>query len=390
MFPSPNHLIRRTVQRYAASRRKVTLLSLPNDTLVDLILVHLCVRDILRLRSVCRLFYELTHQPMVWKRILRKFHLPLPPLPPTTRYSFPALSSLEAERLVTRALAAEANWRSTIPKAYKSWRFCVYADILSMKIVPGGKYIVVSVREGTNRYSLMLLVMEHRVKTMYPVAKIATASKAYKIEAKYMRYQEEMGIMITYVRREPKRASDRMAGIDVSEYSEDHAIDFPVPVRYELNVIHCPLLAIHVAEDPRFPPGSSAYTARIDAQKSPFNSVTTMRSNTTFDFTDLDALDSAPHIVVVQGRNILFKNLISRNVRRIRVGALFGYEEEASEVLPNVRFSVTLLSPSLVRRLYAPAGVVYLQHPSYPHSCLPAGTARGSHGPQGRFDAISS
>ncbi len=149
---------------------------------------------------------------MVWKRILRKFHLSLPPLPPTTRYSFPALSSLEAERLVIRALSAEANWRSPIPKAYKSWRFCVYADVMSMKIVPGGKYIVVSAREGTSRYSLMLLMMEHRVKAAYPVAKIVTTSKAYKIGVKYMRYQEEMGIMITYVRREPKRASDRMAG----------------------------------------------------------------------------------------------------------------------------------------------------------------------------------
>jgi hypothetical protein len=53
MFPAPHPLIRRTVQRNAtAARRKLTLLSLPNDTLVDLILVHLCVRDILRLRSV--------------------------------------------------------------------------------------------------------------------------------------------------------------------------------------------------------------------------------------------------------------------------------------------------------------------------------------------------
>ena len=110
-------------------------------------------------------------------------------------------------------------------------------------------------------------------------------------------------------------------------------------MRYELNVIHCPLSALHVAEDPRFPPGSSAYTARIDAQPSPFNNVTTIRSNSAFDFTDLDALGSAPYIVAVQGRLILFKNLVSRNVRRIRVGALPGYEEEASEVLPNVRIS---------------------------------------------------
>lgn len=49
---APHPLIRRTVMRHAISRKKLTLLSLPNDTLVDLILIHLCVRDILRLRTV--------------------------------------------------------------------------------------------------------------------------------------------------------------------------------------------------------------------------------------------------------------------------------------------------------------------------------------------------
>ena len=118
---------------------------------------------------------------------MRTFHIPLPPLPPTIRSSFPSLSSLETERLVIRALAAEANWRSTMPKSYKAWRFCVYADVMSLKIVPGGKYVVASIREGENRYALMLLMMEQRLKTAYPVAKMATASKAYKLEAKYMR-----------------------------------------------------------------------------------------------------------------------------------------------------------------------------------------------------------
>lgn len=99
-----------------------------------------------------------------------------------------------------------------MPKSYKAWRFSAYADVMSMKIVPGGKYIVASVREGTNRYALMLFMMEHRVKLAYPVAKMVTPSKAYKLEAKYMRYEAEMGIMISYVRREPKHASDRTAG----------------------------------------------------------------------------------------------------------------------------------------------------------------------------------
>jgi hypothetical protein len=117
-------------------------------------------------------------------------------------------------------------------------------------------------------------------------------------------------------------------------------------VRYELNVLHCPLSALHIAEDPRFPPGSSAYSARIDLQQTPFTNVTVIRSNTAFDFTDLDVLDSAPHVVAVQvqGRLILFKNLVSRSVHRVRVGALFGYEEEPSESHPNVRFQPSLSS----------------------------------------------
>ena len=55
MYSAPHPLIRRTVLRLRQrlTRRNLTLLSLPNDTLVDLILVHLCVRDVLRLRSVC-------------------------------------------------------------------------------------------------------------------------------------------------------------------------------------------------------------------------------------------------------------------------------------------------------------------------------------------------
>ena len=109
-------------------------------------------------------------------------------------------------------------------------------------------------------------------------------------------------------------------------------------MRYELNVLHCPLSALHIAEDPRFPPGSNAYTARIDTQQPPFRNVTVIRSNSAFDLTDFDILDGAPYIIAVQERLILFKDLVSRNVHRVRVGALFGYEEEVSEAHPDVRF----------------------------------------------------
>ena len=51
-------LIPRAALRCSLTCEKVTLLSLPNDTFVDLILVHLCVRDILRLRPVCIRYLE--------------------------------------------------------------------------------------------------------------------------------------------------------------------------------------------------------------------------------------------------------------------------------------------------------------------------------------------
>ena len=63
---------------------------------------------------------------------------------------------------------------------------------------------------------LMVLAMEHRVQRGYWIAERAVPTKAYKLEAKYMRYENEMGIMISYVRREPKRKRDRMAGYDPS------------------------------------------------------------------------------------------------------------------------------------------------------------------------------
>src|SRR5712675_226389 len=63
MFTAPHPLIvPRTVQRQRVLPRKLTLLSLPNDTFVDLIFIQLCVRDILRLRSVCiRHLYYMLH-----------------------------------------------------------------------------------------------------------------------------------------------------------------------------------------------------------------------------------------------------------------------------------------------------------------------------------------
>jgi hypothetical protein len=144
-------------------------------------------------------------------------------------------------------------------------------------------------------------------------------------------------------------------------------------VRFELKVLHCPISAIHIAQDPRFHPKSNAYN---DTRLPSFRSVTVIHSNTAFDFMDLDMLDGAPYLITVQGRTILFKNLLSGIVRRIRVGALFGYEEEASQNHPDVSFYPTSSHSSifLVRRLCrATTGDINVRHPRHSHSCLSTG-----------------
>jgi len=221
-----------TLQYRAQPSSRRTLTCLANDTLVDFVFSQLSVRDIIRLRQVrlailfgrrptrltiiwkktCKLFYELTHQPMVWKRILTRFPLPLPPMPPTARYNFSSLSSLETERMILRALTLDSNWRSKQPRAYVASESPAFHDVLSMKMAPGGQYMVASVRDaGPNNYALMLFLMEHRAHIGYPIAKVRTRSKAYHLHVKYTNFQGEAGIMICYARREPKNKPDRRA-----------------------------------------------------------------------------------------------------------------------------------------------------------------------------------
>lgn len=73
--------------------------------------------------------------------------------------------------------------------------------------------MVASVRDAEpNSYALLLYMLDHRVKRMWPMARIRTESKAYFLEAKYMRCKGQLGVTIAYVRREPKHSSDRAAG----------------------------------------------------------------------------------------------------------------------------------------------------------------------------------
>ncbi|KAA1474518.1 hypothetical protein DENSPDRAFT_804243 [Dentipellis sp. KUC8613] len=320
----------------ARDRRRKLYTMFPNDVWVDGIFPHLSIRDIIRVRQVSKLLYELTHTPILWKNILRSVHFPLPPLPPIERYSYASLSGFETERLIVRGLNLEANWRGRKPTMESSEPNPMNAhhDVLSMKMVPGGHHMIASVRDfEENRYALVLFMMDHRVYNGYPIAKEVTQSKAYHIQAKYMTYGGEMGIMVAYVRREPAYKTDRMANVNVSEFSEAHDIDYPVLVRYEVVVEHISLKAISTLEDPVHAPGTLEYRKHVQTLDPPFRRVADIKTNTSVDFLDLAEINGNPYVFLgKRNQEIVLKNLTTRLASKIHMPPLTAFTPPARAV----------------------------------------------------------
>ncbi|GBE77151.1 predicted protein [Sparassis crispa] len=103
-----------------------------------------------------------------------------------------------------------------------------------MAMLPGGHYIVASVTDNArSRYSLIIFVMDSTLAGAWVVARTDTFTKAYHLQAKYMTIGGERGIVVAYIRRNYRRFEDMQSGVDISQYSADHEIDSPVPIKYE-------------------------------------------------------------------------------------------------------------------------------------------------------------
>ncbi|OCH90041.1 hypothetical protein OBBRIDRAFT_777530 [Obba rivulosa] len=276
---------------------------------------HLDVFDILRLRQVSLLFYDFTHHGNIWKRFLREARIPLPPLPPTTRHSLDRLTSIEAESLVTRAYSIHKLWESDRVHPYSQWQFPAHTQVLSMVILPGGKYMVASVTDDRKyHYGIMVYVMDHRLGGCVPLAKATTATKAFNLQAKYMPFRNEQGIAergitISFVRRDFMYRAHRDCGIDISQYSGD-AIDPEVPLKYECVTLHISLRQLEILGDPRFPPNSEEFLRHARRQRRPFKTLALIRTKSVLGVPSLDEIDGVPYLAVPKlPDRIIFKNL---------------------------------------------------------------------------------
>ncbi|PSR74463.1 hypothetical protein PHLCEN_2v9810 [Hermanssonia centrifuga] len=179
-----------------------------------------------------------------------------------------------------------------------------------MALLPGSQYLVASVSDtGGSNWSIVIYVLDSRYNVV-PIAKTPTKTKAYNLAARYLTVNGVPGITIAYVRRDWRRRGDGKKGIDVSDYSGEHAIDAPYPLKHECHTLHVPLKELETLCDPRFVPGSAEFIAHAKALPPPFRRVCFIRSTRTLGNIVLDELSDEPSLSIIRYPNsIMFKPL---------------------------------------------------------------------------------
>jgi hypothetical protein len=281
--------------------------------------------------QVSKLYYYLTHTPIIWKRFLRLVNIPLPPLPPTPRYRLSELD-FEAERLVFRALSLDNNWRSFAPKTYRSQRLTVYNQVLAMKVLPGGKYLVASVGDSEgHRYAIIVYVLDHPTRGSVALAKTPTKSKAYNLQAKYMTWDEVQGISIAYIRRKFKSnkrceyvsidiyrilcSLTDLISVNPSNYGHRTEIDPAMPLIYECICLHIALDALEALGDPK----NTLTIREISEQPPPFREMARIRSSRALDHPSLVEDRGKPMLTVVKKPDeIVIKDLTTRVISTLK------------------------------------------------------------------------
>ncbi|KAG6334135.1 hypothetical protein ID866_4958 [Astraeus odoratus] len=280
-----------------------SLNTLSDDILME-VFSYLDVEDILTLRVVSKLYYNLSHQGIIWKRFLKRIGPNAPQLPPSSRYSPRCLTSFEAERLVIRAITVHINWVSPTPSTLFRKSYLAHRLVQSMVVLPGGKYMVASVCNwAKNLYSLVVYSLDHRAGGIVPLAETPVKQKAYNLKAKYMTADGQPSIVIAN------------CDVDPSIYTEIRnnprlKIDPPVPFQYICSCIQIPLDSLDTLADPRLNPRSSEFFEFAMSQPPPFRLLSVMRSSSEFGTIDLAIIGGVPTLAVVKGsETVVFKQL---------------------------------------------------------------------------------
>ncbi|KAH9911275.1 uncharacterized protein BXZ73DRAFT_82900 [Epithele typhae] len=300
--------------RHLRSEKRLSSAStavLANDVILDNILTELDVHDVLRLRQVSTQYRSLTNEPATWKRLIAEGTHQLPPVPPTTRYSFANLTSVEAERLISRAVDLPARWNRPSQTALRRWDIDAHRNVLEMALLPGGQYIVASIVDSKGQHSVEVLTSDYGYAVGFPVAQVKTSTRAFGVQAKYLTSEGVQGIAIAYTRRDYKREKYSFRfNIDDYEPQEDIPERLAKMIKYVCTVVHVPLDDLERFCDDTRPPNVQRSLSAHD-MRPPFRLLADIVSRSRISNTIIaEDVEGTPYVTVLKGTDrVLFKNL---------------------------------------------------------------------------------
>lgn len=228
-----------------------SFLRLPADLFIDDLFPYLLIDDLLALRKTCKGLYLLSHEPIIWKRYMRRLQIPLAQLRPTFKFSEKS-SNYEIEFLVTRACALDRSWRRNFPKVESERVLATQYKIIDLKLLPGGKFLIASAKDRCNyRFYILVYALDLMFGSRL-IARLPTFFKVYDLQAKYMDYRKRPGIMISYTRRRFQNGAP--LNLDISDYGHRTPIDYAHPLLYEACCVHMDLENIERAIWPTMHP----------------------------------------------------------------------------------------------------------------------------------------
>ncbi|KAI1792020.1 hypothetical protein LXA43DRAFT_944758 [Ganoderma leucocontextum] len=283
---------------------------LNDDVILDNILPNLDLKDIIAVRQVSDQMRRCSNQPAVWKRILATAEHRLPPVPPTKRYSLTNIPRIEAERLLTRSVSLPTQWDHDQPKCMCRWEIDAQRKVLEMALLPGGQYLVASVKDrNPTRHSIEVFASDFQYSMGFPFARFTTPTKAFHLRAKYLTIHGQPGIAIAYIRRDYRRNKFKHQ-FNVNRIPPDSDW-FSSKIKYECAVLHVPLQSLERLFNNEVPWDPRVYRTRARQQPRPFQMLTeiTSRARMSVPIIDEDR-HGTPFVAVLKHPDrIVYKNL---------------------------------------------------------------------------------
>ncbi|KAM5538424.1 hypothetical protein V8D89_008026 [Ganoderma adspersum] len=302
-------------QSISISNSEQKMPSMPNrilndDVILDNILPNLDLKDILAVRQVSDQMRQCSHQPAVWKRIVASTEHRLPPVPPTARYSLANLSRFEVERLLTRSVSLPTQWDQDQPRCMRRWEIDAQRKVLEMALLPGGQYLVASVKDrNPTRHSIEVFASDFHYSMGFPFARFNTPTKAFHLRVKYLTFHGQPGIVIAYIRRDYRRDKFKNE-FDVNRIPPDSDW-FSSKVKCECAVLHVPLKSLDHLFNNDAPWNVREYRTRARQQPRPFQVLTeiTSRARMSVPVIDEDRHGNPFVAVLKHPDRIVYKNL---------------------------------------------------------------------------------